>query len=119
MWRSGQPPVLQCEPAVDHRRGVDPRHDGLRHVPQRAWGRLALRRILLGLDTRRQLHGAHRFRCDFQLELQGVPTTDVGSTGEPFFLHAVLHHVLTGGKGNNVREGQWVDHVDVENGAGG
>ena len=37
----------------------------------------------------------------------------------PFFFHAVLHHALTGGQGNNVREGEWVDHVDVEDGASG
>ena len=32
--RSGE---LQPEPVVDHRWGVDPRHDGLRKVPQRTW----------------------------------------------------------------------------------
>ena len=92
--RSRQPRDLQCEPAVDHCRGVDPRNDGLRQVPQWAWGRLALRRISLGLDTRRQLHGTDRVRLVVQLELQDFPPTDMGSAGETFF-NAALSLVVS------------------------
>ena len=93
-----QPPGLRCEPAVDHRRGVDPANDGLRQVSQRAWCRRTVRRDPLGLATRRQLRGTDRVRLVVQFELQDVPPADVGSPGERFY--AVIGrctHALTGG----------------------
>lgn len=101
MWARQRPPGLQQQPAVDHRRRVDARDDGLRQVLQRTGRRRALRRDAHWVLPRRQLHGADRVRCDVQCELQGVFEADVG------------------GAGDIVREGERVGHVDVEDGAGG
>lgn len=86
---------------MDHRRGVDARDDGLRQVLQRTGHWRALRRDARWVLPSRQLHGADWVRRDVQHGLQDVFEADVG------------------GAGDIVREGEWVGHVDVENGAGG
>jgi hypothetical protein len=83
---------------VDRGRRVDNGHDGLRKVPQQTWHRFTLRWVLPWLFARRQLHGADRVGCFVQPELQDVLEADVG------------------GSGGHVREGERVDHVDVEDG---
>ena len=83
---------------MDHRWGVDTRHDGLREVPQRTGHRRALRRIFPWISSHRQLQRANWIRRIVQCKLQDVFEAVMGSSGD------------------HVREGEWVDHVDVEGG---
>ena len=96
-----RPPELQRRPAVDYRRRVDARDDGLRQVLQRTGRRLALRRLTFWIAPCWQLHGDDRVGRVVQRELQDVLEADVG------------------GAGDIVRKGERVDHVDLEDGAGG
>ena len=86
---------------MDHRRGVDARDDGLRQVLQRTGRRRALRRHALWIEPRRQLHGTDWSGHVVQRGLQDVLEEDVG------------------GASDYIRKGERVDHVDVEDGAGG